>query len=133
MWDLKISEHGDLVFAAGRDFEFVEGPALLNQRIINRLRIKRGSWIFNRDSSLGSDLDSVIGLPKSQQIENVPNLIDNALEPMNEEINVVSVEVTEELSGLIAIVEYAPIVPDSPPDLATQNTVRLLVPIGGID
>jgi hypothetical protein len=131
-WDIAISEHGDLVFAGNRDLEITEGVQLVNQRIINRIRLKRGMWIFNRDSSLGSDLDSIMGRPQEQQLENIPQLIADALAPMEDEIDIRDVQVASESRGVSALIEYALVFPDVPPDAITQNTVTLLIPVLGV-
>jgi hypothetical protein len=130
-FDLALSQHGDLIFSASRDLEYVEGEQLLNQRIINRLRIQRGSWIFNRDSSLGSDLHEVLGKSVEQQIDNVPSMVTTALEPMNDEIDVQSVEIIQETRGLSIAVQYARIVPNLPPE-AFAPTTTLIIPIEGL-
>jgi hypothetical protein len=132
-WDLAISQHGDLVFSGGRDWQFVDGEQLMNQRIINRLRIKRGSWIFNRDSTLGSDLDSVLGRASSQQLDNIPHLVSDALDPIKDEINVQSVNVTtDELGTVFVILSYSLIVPDLPDEIVDQAAVQLIIPISGV-
>jgi len=132
MWDIAITDHGDLIFAAGKDLEYVEGTQLYNQRIINRLRIRRGSWIFNRDSSLGSDLDSMMGRPQTQQVANVTNLVANALAPMDEEIDIQDIQVTPEVRGVQVMISYSLIIPDVPPDMVDLNTVTLLIPVLGV-
>lgn len=134
-WDIAISNHGDLIFAANRDLEYVEGTQLLNQRIINRLRIQRGSWIFNRDSSLGSDLDSLVGKSFNQQINHVPMIVQEALVPMEDEIQLIAVDVVpdpKDPRSLQVVVEYSQITPDVPPDISDSNTVTLLIPIAGV-
>jgi hypothetical protein len=131
-WDLAISDHGDLIFAPGKDLSYVDGVQLMNQRIINRLRIRRGSWIFNRDSSLGSDLDSVMGRPQEQQLENIPHLIQEALTPMEDEIDVHDIQVTPATRGVTVLIEYTLVQPDIPPDTLEPNTVELLIPVLGV-
>jgi len=132
IWDLAISSHGDLIFAPGKDLEYVEGTQLINQRIINRLRIKRGSWIFNRDSSLGSDLDSTMGRPQEQQLANIPHLISEALIPMEEEIDVQDIQIFPDVRGFSAAIQYSLVQPDIPPDISGQDTVTLLIPVLGV-
>ena len=132
MWDIEISEHGDLVFAGNHDLETVEGTQVINQRIITRLRIRRGSWIFNRDSSLGSDLDSAMGRPQSQQLENFPTIIANALAPMEDEIDIQDIQIVPETRGVTAVIVYSLVAPDVPPDVSAQNTVTLLIPVLGV-
>jgi len=128
-FDLAISQYGDLIFTGGRDLEYVEGSQLVNQRIINRLRIKRGSWIFNRDSSLGSDLDSALGKSFEHQLDNFPNMVATALEPMNQEIEIQDVQVTTSVRGVTLIIQYSRIQPNSPPEFSPPVT-ELLIPVG---
>lgn len=132
-WDLAISQHGDLVFSGGRDWQFVDGQQLMNQRIINRLRIKRGSWIFNRDSTLGSELDSSLGRASSQQLENIPHMVSDALEPIKDEININDVSVTtDELGGVFIALSYSMIIPDLPDEVVDPAAVEILIPISGV-
>jgi hypothetical protein len=132
-WDLAISDHGDLLFSGHRDLQFVDGAQLMNQRIINRMRIQRGSWIFNRNSSLGSDLDSVLGFSVEQQLDNVPHLIEEALVPIRDEIDIQSIFMdTDDLGSVTAILNYSLVIPDSPPDTSEQAVVQLLIPVTGV-
>lgn len=132
-WDLAISPHGDLIFSGGRDWQFVDGAQLMNQRIINRLRIKRGSWIFNRDSSLGSDLDLALGRASSQQLDNIPHLVSDALEPIKDEINLHDVNVTtDDLGGVFIVLSYSLIVPDLPDEIVDPAAVEIIIPISGV-
>jgi phage baseplate assembly protein W len=128
-FDLALSQYGDLIFAGNRDLEYVDGDQLVNQRIINRLRIKRGSWIFNRDSSLGSDLDTMLGKSFEHQLDNIPSLVSTALEPMNEEIEIKSLDVSTTVHGVTIIISYSRIQPNTPPEL-TLPTTELLIPLG---
>jgi hypothetical protein len=128
-FDLAISQYGDLIFAGNRDLEYVDGDQLVNQRIINRLRIKRGSWIFNRDSSLGSDLDTVLGKSFEHQLDDIPNIVAVALEPMDEEIEIKNIDITTSVHGVTIIVQYSRIQPNTPPDLLLPTT-ELIIPLG---
>lgn len=132
-WDLAVSTHGDLIFSGGRDWLFVDGDQLMNQRIINRLRIKRGSWMFNRDSTLGSDLGAIVSSPVEQQLDNIPHIISEALDPIDDEINIIDVDVTtDDLGGISAVLTYSRVIPDLPEEIFDQAAVQLIIPISGI-
>lgn len=130
-WDLALSPNSDLIFAANLDWQFVDGDALLNQRIITRLRMVRGSWMLDRSSLLGSHLNEILSEPLTQGAVDIPALAMDALSPMDDEIDVRSIDVKEESHGFIVIVNYSRTQPDLPPSQTPPNTIQLAVQLGG--
>jgi phage baseplate assembly protein W len=93
---LAISPHGDLIFAANRDLAGVSGIDLINQRIRTRLRLHRGSWVYDADGSLGSNLFQLIGKASTQAAQLAPAYVREALRDMPEiQVDDVSIEQTE--------------------------------------
>lgn len=92
-WDLAISEHGDLIFAGNRDLAGVSGSDLIEQRMRLRLKLHRGSWVYDADGNLGSNLWRLIGMRPQDANAAVNALVREALRPMANEINVADVKV----------------------------------------
>jgi hypothetical protein len=92
-WDLMISNHSDLMFGPARDWQPITGEALLQQRIMLRLRMKRGSWILDDTGSLGGHLDFALQMQQPIGIEELDTLVAEALEPMSNEIAISDIEV----------------------------------------
>lgn len=83
MYDLALSDHGDLILAGSRDLAGTSGTDLLDQRIVIRLRIHRDSWYFDRDGTLGSFLYRVLGRDPQSALE-IDSYVREALRPMTE-------------------------------------------------
>jgi len=90
-WDFGISEHGDLIFTGHRDLAGKSGTDLLEQRMILRLKLHRGEWIFDDDETLGSNLYRLIGMSAADIHGAIEPYVREALRPMDNEIQVVSV------------------------------------------
>jgi hypothetical protein len=91
MWDLAISEHGDLIFSANRDLAGISGTDLIDQRIGIRLRLQRASWIYDDDGSLGSNLHTLIGLSPADAQATANALVREALREMDDEISIAEI------------------------------------------
>lgn len=83
MFDLAISDHGDLIVAGNRDLEGISGTNLLDQRIVIRLKIQRGSWYYDTDGTIGSFLFRVLGSDPNAALE-VDTYVREALRAMPE-------------------------------------------------
>lgn len=106
-YDLAISEHGDLIVAGNRDLAGVSGVDLLDQRIVVRLTIHRGTWFFDTDGTLGSFLYRVLGQAPQSALE-IDSYVREALRPMTEiSIEEVVTEYREDLKSLIVQVLYS--------------------------
>jgi len=133
-WDLCISNFNDLVFSPHRDMQTVSGEDLLNQRIILRLKMKRGSWIFDEHKDLGSNLDFALQMDQPNAIESLEMLVAEALEPISDEIIISQVEVTPtvgEPRSLDLVLTYQRVIPPEAtgiPILESQSLV-LTIPV----
>jgi phage gp46-like protein len=132
-FDIAVSDHGDLIFSAAKDLQYVDGKPLLEQRMLVRLVLTRGAWILDRDSDLGSELRFLLGRRPGQIEEDAKNYVRIALEPMQDEIEIHDVAVTQTSETELEIsVAYQPIIPDAPPALRQEiSTVLLSVPLTG--
>jgi hypothetical protein len=136
-WDIKISEFQDLVYTPGRDLQTLTGEALISQRIFVRLKINQGSWIFDEDDTLGSNLYIGLHLNETQALEQIPLLVSDALDPMRDEIEITDIfmrpsEVAE--NGVDLFIEYRPILSsDQKSTLAIDaQSLRIVIPILGV-
>src|SRR5580765_563103 len=107
MWDISIAGNGDLVMAASRDLGGVSGTDLLDQRISLRLRIHRGTWFFDKNGTLGSNLYRILGAAPQAALE-IDAYVREALRPMNDEISVEDIfaEYDDDLKSIVIQVSY---------------------------
>jgi phage baseplate assembly protein W len=145
MYDLVISEHGDLVMAGNRDLAGVSGIDLLEQRMRIRLMLHRGSWAFDPDDTLGSALYTLMGMPPDSAGGSIDPLVRQALKPMENEISVDEVWIAYEQSdgaftqeapavsrSILVIVVYH--VQPSSDEIATEiepRRLEVVLPLGG--
>lgn len=107
MYDLAISEHGDLIVAGNRDLAGVSGIDLINQRIVIRLTIHRGTWFFDVDGTLGSFLYRVLGQAPGSALE-IDSYVREALRQMTEiAVEEVVTEYDEDTKALAIQVFYS--------------------------
>jgi len=130
-WDLRISQLGDLMFGPFRDWRTVSGPELLKQRMIVRLKIHRGSWLFDDTGELGSNMNLALRMNQPRALEEIPGLIEEALEPMSDEISIQDIQVIlgedeKEVVVLISFTEVLAPGQGSLPLLEAQS-LRLVV------
>lgn len=91
--DLLISPLGDLVFSANRDAAIVSKADLTTQRIMLRLKLPRGSFVYG-PKDLGSEMARLLraGTTAEQRARGV-SIVTQALKPMQDfTITSVSVE-----------------------------------------
>lgn len=100
---MAISNFSDLLFGPSRDLQPVTGEALLQQRVILRLRMQRGSWILDDSHDLGSNLHLTLRMQQPIALEELDTLVAEALEPMNDEITVLNIEVKPSETDVNAI------------------------------
>lgn len=108
MYDFAVDpKTGDWVFSSNRDIQGVEGNDVVKQRILNRLRIVRGSWDLDpTNGMLGSRLDTLFRIPRQRAVMEAHLMVEEALAPMSD-VNVTKVTVEEEgLGGLRLKIEY---------------------------
>lgn len=93
-FDLAISEHNDLIFAANRDLLGVGGVELVEQRIKLRIKMERGSWVYDINQDLGSNVHRALGKVYDLAASEIPTWVRQALEPM-EDIQVQEVQMRQ--------------------------------------
>jgi hypothetical protein len=99
MYDLAVSEYGDLVFQANRDLLGVSGAQLIEQRIRTRLKIPRGSWTYDDEKRLGSRLHIILNHDVERAAAEIPVFVREALDEMEDiTINNVSIDTLQPTS-----------------------------------
>lgn len=132
-FDLAISDHGDLIFGGARDLQGAFGTNLLEQRMKNRLKIPRGSWVFDRSGTLGSMLHRIPQRGTEAAISAVDAFVRQALAPMSDDIVVEKVITEADLYGPGIVVRIQYRVKDfvSGAAEATLNELALGIPTSG--
>src|SRR3954451_12829264 len=118
-WDLVLSDAGDLIFGPNRDLAGISGTDLIEQRMKIRLRVHRGSWVYDTNGSFGSNLTQTIGMPPDQAHTSINAFVREALRPMADEIEITDIvhwhevgngqltqEHTGSAKGVIVVVHY---------------------------
>ena len=95
MWDLALSQYGDLIFAANRDFLGVAGVPRVEQCIRTRIKIPRGSWVYDTEQKLGSRVHGALNHGRERAAQEIPIFVHEALDDMPE-ITVGEIDVASE-------------------------------------
>lgn len=130
-WDLALSHHGDLILNAVRDVAGISGEGLIAQRIMIRLRVLQGAWIYDEESTLGSMLHTLIGRPPADAMATIPALVRQALRPMSSDILIqdVTVGFDRESNSVVIMVAYRAVSVDNQAPGVPENIVTVSVPI----
>ena len=131
-WDFGLDPAtGDFIFGANHDLMGVSGEDLDRQRISVRLKIPLGTFAYDETELLGSRLRSAQRLPMERGLAEIPKLVEEALEPM-EDIDVRSVTVAEDEDDpgkAVVILKYAHSPERSDSRLTADETDELEVTI----
>jgi len=121
-WDMQLEgETGDLVFSPARDIAGVSGEEILRQRISIRCKIPRGTYLYDETGQLGSNLHLIPRSPSVGQVQAVEAAVVEALTPMADEINVISVDVAKTEDNKLQVdVNFSPVLSD--PDVPIYDT-----------
>lgn len=94
---------GDLKIAPSKDLDRATGQTEVDQRIRVRLKIIQGQWTLDpTGGTLGSRLIDAIRQPMFRALEEVPLLVTEALQPMDD-INLMRVDATQDENDAKAI------------------------------
>lgn len=83
-FDLALSENGDLIFSAIRDLQGIASIGQVNQRIRTRLKIPLGTWIYDEDGTLGSQLFTLSNMNPNEAQTRTEAYVREALRPMDD-------------------------------------------------
>src|SRR5262245_16609143 len=93
MFDLALAGSGDFIVAGNRDLAGVSGTDLIDQRIRLRLKLRRGSWVYDDAKSLGSELYTLSGQDPDAVTDMATAYVRDALRGMGDEIEIEDVVV----------------------------------------
>lgn len=124
-WDLGISENGDLVLAGNRDLSGKSGTDLLEQRMIIRLKLPQGEWVYDESGQMGSTLRQLYGMAPERASLLAPALVRQALRAMNDEITVDDVNVFSDDQAIQMLILYR-VLESSPEAMADDEQERQL-------
>lgn len=84
-WDIRQDPTtGDWVYTGHRDLMHSDGEDHIYQRIVTRLKIPRGEYIYDASGTLGSDLPEATRGLMDKTLPEVPTIIQEALAPMSD-------------------------------------------------
>jgi len=107
-WDIALDpDTGDFMFSPTRDLIGVSGPQLDTQRIIIRAKIPRGTFMYDSDGTLGSNLHLVSRNPSPTQVADAKTYLLEALDDADG-ISVQSIDMEVTDNQLIARVKFIP-------------------------
>lgn len=75
---------GDWEFNGLRDLAGVEAEQLIQQRVHVRLKVIRGTFMYDRTGTLGSRLVNLLNLDVPHGVEQIESIIREALAPMQD-------------------------------------------------
>jgi phage gp46-like protein len=132
-WDLQISKLNDLLFGPSRDWQTVTGEALLQQRIMLRLKMQRGSWILDDTKDLGSNLYLALRMGQDSGLGELEALVAEALEPISDEISIAEIQVEpneHDVNAVDLLVRYQKIIPSAGSGVAEAEPgiIRFTIP-----
>lgn len=113
-WDLQISRLNDLMFGPSRDWQTITGDSLLQQRVMLRLKMQRGSWILDDTKDLGSNFIFALRMGQPAAMEALDSLVAEALEPISDEIAIAEVQAKPneyDVRAVDLLVRYQKIIP----------------------
>ena len=84
MFDLAIDPNGDLVFGGNLDLMGATGDRVYEQRMIVRLKIPKGQWIYDINGTLGSQLREIIRNARSYSADRANTYVMDALSPASD-------------------------------------------------
>jgi phage gp46-like protein len=107
MFDLKIDQNGDLAFAGNLDLMGAVGDQVPEQRVIVRLKIPKGTWIYDLEGTLGSQLREIIRNARSYTADRARTYVMDALAPASD-ISVAEVQIipSERGSNVDVVVSF---------------------------
>jgi hypothetical protein len=130
-WDIALDKTGDWLFSGNRDILPVDGPALMHQRIMTRLRIPRGTVIFDEEGTLGSNLKFALRYNTERAQREVPMMVNEALDQISNEINISSVtlSLSNDNRQLMVDISYSIISVDDEAEVSTDEERSLQIAI----
>lgn len=139
-WDLALSMAGDLVFSPGdlifspsADVQGISGVDLIEQRMVMRMKLHRGSWTYDADGSFGSQLYKLMGSNPKSGAAQASAYVREALREIPE-IDIDDVSISFQGSSLVLIINYHVLEVSVSSDEVNEQTLEIVVagPSGGV-
>jgi hypothetical protein len=105
-YDLALAANGDLIFAANRDFLGVSGTPQIEQRIRMRIKIPRGSWVYDENQRIGSRIHRVLQQAPDRAVIEIPIFVREALDGMSD-VSIQDVQVVMDGRSIRVVIDYA--------------------------
>lgn len=131
MWDFALAPNGDLIISGNRDLAGKSGTDLLEQRMILRLKLQRGSWTYDDNDSLGSQLGQLIGDYPAKASALAPAYVREALRDMLDEISIDDVQVTQGIRSITLTLSYTVLADLAGESEANAQQLDVTIPFGG--
>ncbi len=112
-WDVRQdTTTGDWVYTGHRDLMHSDGEDHIYQRIVTRLKIPRGEYLYDTSGSLGSELPETVRGLMDKTLPEVPTIIQEALAPMTDiRVNDIRLDTVEDdPSAVRASISYVNVV-----------------------
>jgi hypothetical protein len=109
MYDIASdAKTGDWLFTANTDIQGVAGEQVIEQRVINRLRIYQGWTLDPSNGQLGSRIKDALRLTTDRGLIELPLMVREALNPMRDiQIIDVSAQISPDNSRAVTVrIEY---------------------------
>lgn len=106
-WDLALTPAGDLIFSPSLDVMGISGTDLIEQRMMIRLRVPRGSWAYDDNDSFGSQLHKLMGASATSSTTQIDAYVREALRDMTDiEITGVNIGVDPITQAVTLLIDY---------------------------
>lgn len=131
-WDLAITQDGDLLMDGNGSLQGKSGTGLIEQRMMIRLKLHRGSWMYDTEDNLGSQLYTLVGKAPASVASMALAYVREALRSMNE-ISVDNVHIQPGVRSISILVDYH-VVDDTDTSTDTQDSEQqaiFTIPVGG--
>lgn len=131
-WDLAITQDGDLLMDGNGALQGKSGTGLIEQRMMLRLKLHRGSWMYDLEDTLGSQLYTLVGKPPASVSSMALAYVREALRSMTE-ISVDNVHIQPGVRSISILVDYH-VVDDTDTSTDTQDSEQqaiFTIPVGG--
>lgn len=120
---------GDLLMAPNQDIQGRTGPDVFEQRIRIRLKIQRGTWMFDpTDGELGSRLLELSRVSSARAVAEMEQYVREALEPMSDiSVRDVTAKADPQTQKIVILdISYQPLADEA--DAETLQSISLTVP-----
>jgi hypothetical protein len=130
-WDFILDRKtGDWVFDGNNDYMGVSGDELIRQRIFIRMKIPRGSFLYDADGILGSRAYQLLRFTVDRTARDLTSVIEEALEGLDEiTIQGIDIVPNENNKTIRAVIHYSRNSADIDSVVPNERSVALTLPL----